>query len=294
MLSRLFHTSDSTANPAVAYGTSTSNSSGSVYSFLAPADRELVAKAYEFAGAHDIDPTKVDDLAFDLAIYRRAGPSGPMDTTGKLFDLQGRPIVSQLKPADEAVAARIHSSNVGAETEIDHGFLESVLDPGRTPVHAVDFEFLEDVVYALSASGADGSTNPNASIPPRAGDNPNPNASKPTSPSQEDANGDARATVLTRLFGTKEAISPPSVATVDIGSRSARLLDYLTPADRDLFSRIYSWAEASGQDLAKVDELAVSMGSYRARASLMQHLLSSGRSAQQMGNDALGRLNRMQ
>lgn len=165
MLSRLFHTTDPTA--AGMYSPSSAPSSGSIYKFLTASDRDTLSSVYEYARDNGIDPGKVDDLAFDLGCYRSHPPSSYVDGVGKSFDLDGNPIVADFSPDDEAAAQRILTSKAMGDTAIPHDFLRTVLDPGLDPTHAVDFGFLEKVVYATSKGGSDGATDPGAVLAPR-------------------------------------------------------------------------------------------------------------------------------
>ncbi|MCK2094583.1 hypothetical protein [Thauera aromatica] len=257
MLSRLFN-SDGSVEPRVETTTTTSNTSGSVYSFLTKSDREMLATVYEYASANGIDPLKVDGLAFDLGVYRRAGPGGPLDGAGKAYDLQGNPFIPEFNAEDEAVAQRVLTSKAMGDTLIDRGFLEAVFSPTRMSVHASDFSFLEDVVYAFSASGSDGATNPDAKpvVRYKAEDFP---PLKLDNQAVESGN----KTMLSRLLEKELTGNTGALGTLSANKSATRLLDLLSANDKDMLSRLYAIAQTRNEDLAKFDNIALMLGNYR-------------------------------
>ncbi len=257
MLSRLFN-SDGSVEPRVETTTTTSNTSGSVYSFLTKSDREMLATVYEYASANGIDPLKVDGLAFDLGVYRRAGPGGPLDNAGKAYDLQGNPFIAEFNAEDEAVAQRVLTSKAMGDTLIDRGFLEAVFSPTRMSVHASDFSFLEDVAYAFSASGSDGATNPDARpvIRYKAEDFP---PLKLDNQAVESGN----KTMLSRLLEKELTGNTGALGTLSANKSATRLLDLLSANDKDMLSRLYAIAQTRNEDLAKFDNIALMLGNYR-------------------------------
>ncbi|HAQ26279.1 MAG TPA: hypothetical protein DCQ80_10000 [Pseudomonas sp.] len=256
MLSRLFN-SDGSVEPRVEITTTTSNTSGSVYSFLTKSDREMLATVYEYASANGIDPLKVDGLAFDLGAYRMAGPGGPLDGAGKLYDLQGNPIIPEFNAEDEAVAQRVLTSKAMGDTLIDRGFLEAIFTPTKRSVHASDFSFLEDVVYAFSASGSDGATNPDAKpvVRYKAEDFP---------PLKLDGQAveSGSKMMLSRLL-EKELSNTGALGTLSANKGVTKLLDLLSANDKDMLSRLYAIAQTRNEDLSKFDNIALMLGSYR-------------------------------
>lgn len=76
MLSRLFRTTDPRAEPPVAVGAE--QAEGSLYPYLQQQDREVLAKAYDFATEKGIDPSTVDAVAHDLAAHRSSSISPEM------------------------------------------------------------------------------------------------------------------------------------------------------------------------------------------------------------------------
>lgn len=257
MLSRLFN-SDGSVEPRVEITTTTSNTSGSVYSFLTKSDREMLATVYEYASVNGIDPLKVDGLAFDLGAYRMAGPGGPLDGAGKLYDLQGNPIIPEFNAEDEAVAQRVLTSKAMGDTLIDRGFLEAIFTPTKRSVHASDFSFLEDVVYAFSASGSDGATNPDAKpvVRYKAEDFP---------PLKLDGQAveSGSKTMLSRLLEKELTGNTGALGTLSANKGVTKLLDILSANDKDMLSRLYAIAQTRNEDLSKFDNIALMLGSYR-------------------------------
>lgn len=257
LLSRLFN-SDGSVEPRVETTTTTSNTSASVYSFLTKSDREMLATVYEYASANGLDPLKVDGLAFDLGVYRRAGPGGPLDNVGKAYDLQGNPFIAEFNAEDEAVAQRVLTSKAMGDTLIDRGFLEAVFTPTRMSVHASDFSFLEDVVYAFSASGSDGATNPDAKpvVRYRAEDFPPLNLDDQTVDS-------GSKIMLSRLLEKDLAGTIDALGMLSGNEHITRLLDLLSDNDKDMLSKFYASAQIRNEDLSKIDDMAIMLGSYR-------------------------------
>lgn len=257
MLFRLFN-SDGSVEPRIETTTTTSNTSGSVYSFLTKSDREMLSTVYEYASANGIDPLKVDGLAFDLGVYRRAGPGGPLDGAGKAYDLQGNPFIPEFNAEDEAVAQRVLTSKAMGDTLIDRGFLEAVFTPTRMSVHASDFSFLEDVVYAFSASGSDGATNPDAKPVVRY-------RTEDFSPLKLDdqAIDSGSKTMLSRLSGIDLTGGIGTLGTLSVNEGITKLLDLLSDNDKDMLSRLYAIAQTRNEDLAKFDNIALMLGNYR-------------------------------
>jgi hypothetical protein len=254
LLSRLFNTDDPSAAPKVETSTTIANTSGSVYNFLTDDDKNTLSKLYEIANSEGTNLVEVDNVAFDLAHYRRAGPGGPIDTTGVLYDTKGQPIISEFNPNDEAVAQRVVTSKAMGDTLFDKGFLMSVFTPGKTPVHASNFSFLERAVYAFSASGYDGSTDPDAKslVRPRKED------FEPLKLTPENLQA-GHDVMLSRLFGGGSDDGSTSVSI----SSTKQLLDFLTEGDQDFLKKLYAGAQSRNEDLSKIDNIAVTIANYR-------------------------------
>lgn len=252
MLSRLFN-SDGSAEPKFETATTTSNTSGSVYNFLTRDDREMLSSVYEYASSKGIDLAKVDHLAADLGIYRMAGAGGPTDGAGKLFDLQGKPIIAQFNAEDEAIAQRVMTSKAAGDTLIDRGFLDAVFSPTRMSVHASDFSFLEDVVYAFSASGSDGATDPAAKPLARYSAEDFPSLKL-----DDQALESGSKTMVSRLID-KELTGNAQSKNMGI----VKLLDLFNNDDKTILSRLYSVGQSRNEELSKLDNIAIMLGSYR-------------------------------
>lgn len=257
MLSRLFNSDDS-VEPRIETTTTTSNTSTSVYNFLTESDREMLSTVYEYASANGIDPLKVDGLAFDLGVYRRAGSGGPSDTAGKSYDLQGDPFIPEFKSEDEAAAQRVLTSKAMGDTLIDRGFLEAVFSPTRMSVHASDFSFLENIVYAFSASGSDGAADPGAKpvIRYKAED-------FPPLKLDDQAVESGSKTMLSRLSENELTRSVGALGTLSANEGITKLMDLLSNNDKDMLSRLYAIAQNRNEDLSKFDDIALMLGSYR-------------------------------
>lgn len=257
MLSRLFN-SDGSVEPRIETTTTTSNTSGSVYSFLTKSDREMLATVYEYASANGVDPLKVDGLAFDLGGYRMAGPGEPLDGAGRLYDLQGNPFIPEFNAQDEAVAQRVLTSKAMGDTLIDRGFLEAVFSPTRMSVHAADFSFLESVAYAFSGSGSDGATDPNAKpvIRYRSED-------FPPLKLDDQAVESGSKTMLSRLLEKDLSSSAGALGTLSASGGITKLLGLLNDNDKDMLSRLYAVTQIRNEDLSKIDNMAIMLGSYR-------------------------------
>jgi hypothetical protein len=257
MLSRLFG-SDGSVEQKLETATTTSNTSGSVYNFLTRNDREMLSTVYEYANSNKIDPLKVDGLAVDLAIYRMAGAGGPMDSAGKLYDTQGNPFIPQFNAEDEAVAQRVLTSKAMSDTLIDRGFLDAIFSPTRMSVHASDFSFLEDVVYAFSVSGSDGATDPNAKPVVRYSAE---NFSALNVDGQALVSGNE--TMLSRLMDKELAGNIGALSVQSMNSGLTRLLDLLSNNDKTMLGKLYFIGQSKGENLLRLDDIAVMLGNYR-------------------------------
>ncbi|MDD5494566.1 MAG: hypothetical protein PHG36_07850 [Dehalococcoidia bacterium] len=130
LLSRLFHTSDLSANPAVLSSFTTDNLSANSYSFLTRDDRKLMEKAYEYFTKNSIDPVQIDGLAFDLASYRFLQITG--NNTGEItgiYDPEGNSWVDKFNQEDAAQAKQILTIPSIEATSLDKGVLASILNP---------------------------------------------------------------------------------------------------------------------------------------------------------------------
>lgn len=137
-----------------------------------------------------------------------------------------------------------------SDTLIDRGFLEAIFSPTRMSVHASDFSFLEKAVYSFSGMGSDGSTDPDA--------RPVVRYKKEDFPplKLDDQTADSgKEMLLSRLLGKGLAGSGQGAF--------AGLLDLLNSNDRNLLGMLYAVAQLRGEDLSRIDGMAMTMGSYR-------------------------------
>jgi len=234
MLSRMFHTEDPNADPVIQYSSEPIRQSGLVASYLNASDRVFVSKLYEYAQQNGIDPIKVDAYAFDLGCYRSTEhilAYSPAD-----YDLQGKPTARAFNATDEAIAQNIYASKAFNDTEVNHGFLQFMLDPGWDPVHATDFKFLQQVVFAFSSSGSDGSADPNAKPVVR----PKTSDFTPLEMPPADSNATSGAALFEKY-----------------AHRVEKLKNWLTDDDKSLLGLMYSLAEKKGEsEMKKVDGFA--------------------------------------
>ncbi|NMM27168.1 MAG: hypothetical protein HHJ12_07735 [Glaciimonas sp.] len=158
LLLRLFRTKDPQAQPPVMTTLTTKDVSGNSASFLGMGDRKLIERAYEYATSNGMDPVQVDNLAFDLSIYRH------MQTSGDTNEIIGA-WVGKFNTHDAELAKHMLTSQAINETSMDTGFLAYMLNPQRNPVRAVNFESLEKFISALSPSGGKPSPDGKASEP---------------------------------------------------------------------------------------------------------------------------------
>lgn len=145
----------------------TAPGSGSTYAFLTAEDRVLIGNLYEDTQRTGGDLRQVDALAFDLGVYRSRPPGVFTDSVGTQFNQDGTPVLMELDAAEEQIAQRILTSQALSTTALPQPFLRTVLDPGLQYGGAVDFAFLEKVVYATASSGKNGERDPQAVLGPR-------------------------------------------------------------------------------------------------------------------------------
>lgn len=144
------------------------------------------------------------------------------------------------------------------DTLIDRGFLEAVFSPTRMSVHAADFSFLESVAYAFSGSGSDGATDPNAKpvIRYRSED-------FPPLKLDDQAVESGSKTMLSRLLEKDLSSSAGALGTLSASGGITKLLGLLNDNDKDMLSRLYAVTQIRNEDLSKIDNMAIMLGSYR-------------------------------
>lgn len=254
LMSRLFDYDNTSILHKDEAAPTATRSSTSVYSFLTDEDKNVLSSLYEMAASEGTNLVEVDNIAFDLAHYRRAGPGGPIDTTGLLYDEKGQVIISKFNPDDEAIAQRVATSKAMGDTQFDKGFLISVFTPGRTPVHASDFSFLERAVYHLSAKGFDGATDPNAKPLVR----PIEQDFEPLKLTHEDISA-GNDTMISRL-SSNEVIGVPKSSSLLVAEQ---LLNLLNQEDQLFLSKLYAGAHKRNEDLSRLDNIADTIAGYR-------------------------------
>ncbi|MCX7207931.1 MAG: hypothetical protein NT086_18515 [Proteobacteria bacterium] len=144
LLSRVFHKSDLDADIPVLKQATIYNGS-QLYSFLTEEDRKLLADTYDYSSKNGIDLRYVDDLAAELAIYRRT----PNHKDNVIYDLTGHKLTFNFGGDDEKVAARIRSGDAIKQTSFERGFIDHCINES-TPVHTVNFSFLEKMMSVFS------------------------------------------------------------------------------------------------------------------------------------------------
>jgi hypothetical protein len=160
LLSRVFHTSDLDADIPVLKQATIYNGS-QLYSFLTEVDRKLLGDAYEYSSKNGIDLRYVDNLAADLATYRRT----PDNKENVIYDLTGHKLTSNFGAEDEKIAARIRSGDAIKNTSFEQGFIDDCLNESA-PVHAVNFAFLEKMMSVFSTDGHSQSAQKDQNIDP--------------------------------------------------------------------------------------------------------------------------------
>jgi hypothetical protein len=138
MLSRLFRTTDPGAEPPVAV--SPASPDESLYPFLQQQDREVLAKAYDFATEKGIDPSSVDAVARDLAAHRSSSVAPDM-----LEGLESGPVVGADKSAELARAVTAYRMMPGSPQDRERYFAgetSRILQTHLSSGGSVDFEFV--------------------------------------------------------------------------------------------------------------------------------------------------------
>lgn len=137
-----------------AEGMSGSNIGRRPHEFLSSSDRVLLSEIYAYAQAEGADLKYVDDLAYQLGDYRQHndGQLSLSFNNGHSYDAEGRQLTVSFNEKDTATASRILNGSARYTTEIDHGFLRHLLDPGFGALTNIsNLEFLEQVVNKFSA-----------------------------------------------------------------------------------------------------------------------------------------------
>ncbi|MCO8161394.1 hypothetical protein NJC38_04405 [Pseudomonas sp. 21LCFQ010] len=123
--------------------------------FLTRQDRTLLSQIYAYAHTQSMDLHYVDDLARDLACYRRHndGQSLFNMNSGHSYDGMGRQLSVKFTPENSVIAQRILSSKALNSTQLDKGFLRFAMEPGYMPYGAsCDLRFMEQIMTYFSSA----------------------------------------------------------------------------------------------------------------------------------------------
>ncbi|NWB29570.1 hypothetical protein [Pseudomonas gingeri] len=123
--------------------------------YLTKADRDLLARIYEFAQEQGAAPRYVTSLARELADYRQFKNGALLGSlnSGDIYDIEGHQLSYSFIDKDAATAARILDGEAIKGSALDQGFLRYLLDPGYSAFNICDFDFLEKVVTRFSTTG---------------------------------------------------------------------------------------------------------------------------------------------
>lgn len=270
MLTRLFKVADPADEPPVEYNPD--RPSGLVYDYLTLEARGQVSKMYEYASANGIDLKQVDRLAASYAHYlMRPGASFEGGFSN------GQPNYAEFSPEDENKILNVLASKAINDTTImDHGFLNYVLNAKTWG----DIGFVQELVFAFSPSGSDGSANPNAVIPLR------PWQKKELVLAELRSQGwDGRTTpaeFASLRDGQQDARERGGVSGLQegpLGQYASRLnkelVAYLTEEDQGLLGQIYALAEKKGESLGRIDQMAVNLSLLRMQEAMTRSLLDT-------------------
>lgn len=279
MLSRLWEIDDPDYDPPYVSHLERDSYSGKLYAFLDKDDRKLVAELYEYARDRGIDFGKVDMFAFQLASYKECpsvqpGYLGHVDKDGNFPEDAG-----QFFPEDEAIIQSILTSKAIKDTEVDHGFLNFILNrPDRRGTF--DFAFLRDVVFMYSTSGSDGSADPDAVVPLRPYQ-----IVEQFKQSARDRGWDVEKESLNHFLLREEGVIKDEKRVAGesgaFGKYATRINGipraFLTDDDKSLLGLAYANAEAKGEKLERIDRLANELALLRMQQSTEEKLLESAR-----------------
>ena len=160
MLARLFNITDPSAMLPVLSGVNgmDQNHIGlSPVNFLTQSDRSLVSNMYGYAKQQGADLQYVDQIAYALGDYRQHNDGRMMGSfnSGNNFDLAGHQLTVNFNAKDAAIAADIGNGNAINSTQLDHGFLRYITDPGFGALAFTgDMGFLQQMVVKFSDEGA--------------------------------------------------------------------------------------------------------------------------------------------
>ncbi|WP_313627679.1 hypothetical protein [Kosakonia sp.] len=153
LMSRLFGDTDS--NPPVQTQLTKATMGMSSVNFLTNNDRNTLAGLYAKAQQQGTDLRYVDDLARDLGDYRMFSGVMANLNNGKMYDNSGHVLTYKFTAEDEATASRILNGGNLSGSGLDEGFLRYELDPGYSPSHLANFQFIESIVNQTGQNHAD-------------------------------------------------------------------------------------------------------------------------------------------
>jgi hypothetical protein len=124
--------------------------------FLTHQDRNILSDVYAFANEQGADLAYVDELAWELAHYRRTDngreilPQRPMMS----FDRDGHEVTYIFNDKSAATASRILTGDSIQSTSIDKGFLRFTLDINYKRMSTQNLDFLEQIVAKFSGESS--------------------------------------------------------------------------------------------------------------------------------------------
>ncbi|WP_157383986.1 hypothetical protein [Pseudomonas asplenii] len=132
--------------------------------YLTQADRDLLARIYEFAQEQGASPKHVTSLAWDLADYRKYQNGRMMGNlnSGHMYDNDGHRLSYSFVAKDAATADRVLKGEAIKGSLLDQDFIRYTTDPGLGTHHFSDFDFLEKVITRFSSTG-----DPDVKLPPQ-------------------------------------------------------------------------------------------------------------------------------
>jgi len=152
LMSRLFGNTDS--NPPVQTQLTKDTMGMSAVNFLTNNDRNTLAGLYAQAQQQGTDLRYVDDLARDLGDYRMFNGVMANLNDGNMYDNGGHVLTYKFIAEDEATASRILNGANLSGSALDEGFLRYELDPGYSPTHLANFNFIESIVNQSGKNAA--------------------------------------------------------------------------------------------------------------------------------------------
>jgi len=152
LMSRLFGNTDS--NPPVQTQLTKDTMGMSAVNFLTNNDRNTLAGLYAQAQQQGTDLRYVDDLARDLGDYRMFNGVMANLNDGNMYDNGGHVLTYKFIAEDEATASRILNGGNLSGSVLDEGFLRYELDPGYSPTHLANFNFIESIVNQSGKNAA--------------------------------------------------------------------------------------------------------------------------------------------